>query len=590
MLRTIPTKATLQITTKNLKNKYSCVGIKTSFEDEGANPTDVIRLRGLTSENGLKLAIKIGGCEAKTDVHTAMDLAADSLVGPMIESKYALEKYVQATKGLDVTRGANLETISALNNIDQLLSVQGIDYFVIGRVDLMGSLGQSRRDIESDENQNLIEKALAKIKKANKTTYMGGALSKATKPFVERMFSKGLLDYIETRFVIMKLNSDFFSVWDEAIQTSHEFELKWTQDLAERSALTTSTLSSRLHLIQSRVWRSFTIDDKLVCWNPADLKLDTFEVKASPYNYTVNFTDQIPTFDQDEFVIIDSKLQKYLNGHEFYYVVEVSEEIKNIVTVMEIVKRMSMRSPPSRVVVIGGGVVQDIGAFVSTIFNRGIEWIYWPTTLLAMADSCIGGKSSLNSECAKNKIGTFSSPTVVNINRRFLDTLDFEAIKSGRGEILKLCMIGDALDIYECSDEIQKIKISLIIKRAVIEVDQFDKGIRRALNYGHTIGHALEFTSGFKIPHGIAVVKGMLVENKLFGYSDPRFERLALSIINCQGTRVDTCVLKKVLLSDKKVTRGKMQIPVPNGPGNFKLKYIDISDEVCERIKAMVSE
>jgi len=566
------------------------VGIKTSFEDEGANPTDVIRLRGLTSENGLKLAIKIGGCEAKTDVRTAMDLAADSLVGPMIESKYALEKYVQATKGLDVTRGANLETISALNNIDQLLTVQGIDYFVIGRVDLMGSLGQTRRDIESEENQNLIEQALVKIKKANKTTYMGGALSKATKPFVERMFSKGLLDYIETRFVIMKLNSDFFSVWDEAIHTSHEFEMKWTRDLAERSALATSTLSSRLQLIQSRVWRSFVIDNKLVCWNPDDLKLDSFEVKASPFNYKVNFTDQMPTFEPHEFVIIDSKLQKYLNGHEFCYVIEASEETKTIGTVMGIIKRMSMKSPPSRVVVIGGGVVQDIGAFASTIFNRGIDWIYWPTTLLAMADSCIGGKSSLNSECAKNKLGTFSSPSIVNINRRFLDTLDFEAIQSGRGEILKLCMIGGALDVYECSDEIQKIKISLIIKRAVIEVDQFDKGIRRALNYGHTIGHALEFTSGFSIPHGIAVVKGMLIENKLFGYSDPRFERLALSIINCQVSPVDSCILKKVLLNDKKASRNKLQVPVPNGSGNFDLKYIDVTDEVCENIKAMISE
>ena len=118
MLRVVRPVATLQITTKNLKNKYSCVGIKTSFEDEGANPSDVIKLRSLTSENGLKLAIKIGGCEAKTDVRTATDMCADSLVGPMIESKYALEKYVQATKHLSVTRGAYLETVTALNSID----------------------------------------------------------------------------------------------------------------------------------------------------------------------------------------------------------------------------------------------------------------------------------------------------------------------------------------------------------------------------------------------------------------------------------------------------------------------------------------
>ena len=142
----------------------------------------------------------------------------------------------------------------------------------------------------------------------------------------------------------------------------------------------------------------------------------------------------------------------------------------------------------------------------------------------------------------------------------------------------------------ECSDEIQKIKISLLIKRAVIEIDQFDKGIRRSLNYGHTIGHALESMSGFKIPHGIAIVKGMLVENKLFSYSDPRFERLALGITNDPGMRVDTGVLKKVLLSDKKIAKNTLQMPVPNGPGNFESKYIDVTDEVCDRIKAMLAE
>lgn len=590
MLRAVRPTATLQITTRKLKNKYSCIGVKTSFEDEGANPTDVIRLRSLTSENGLKLAIKIGGCEAKTDVRTAIDLAADSLVGPMIESKYALEKYVQATKGLDVTRGANLETAVALNNIDQLLTVQGIDYFVIGRVDLVGSLGQSRDEIESEENQYLIEQALTKIKKANKTTYMGGALSKATRPFVERMHAKGLLDYVETRFVIMKLDDNLLSQWDEAIQTSHEFELKWTQHLAQRAALVNSTLNSRLNLIQSRVWRSFVINGQRVCWNPADLNLDMFEVKASPFNYTVRFTDQTPAFGPNDFVIIDAKLRNYLGSHEFSYAVTACEDNKNIATVMMIIKHMAAGRTPARVVVIGGGMVQDIGAFVSSIYNRGIEWIYWPTTLLAMADSCIGGKSSLNSEYAKNKIGTFSCPTSVVINRRFLDTLDFGAIRSGLGEILKLCMIGDALDIYEKSDEVQKIKISLLIKKSVIEVDQFDKGIRRTLNYGHTVGHALESMTGYKVPHGIAIIKGMLVENKLFGYVDPRFERLALNIINSPGMHVDATHLKKLLLSDKKVSKNTLQIPVPIGPGNFESKFIEVNEEVCDRIKLMLSE
>lgn len=590
MLRTLRPTATLQITTKKLKNKYSCIGIKTSFEDEGANPSDVIKLRSLTSENGLKLAIKIGGCEAKTDVKTASDLCADSLVGPMIESKYALEKYVQATKHLDLKRGANLETITALNNIDQLLSVQGIDYFVIGRVDLVGSLGQSRDQIESEENQYLIEQALTKIKGADKKTYMGGALSKATKPFVERMFKKGLLDYIETRFIIMKLNSELFDLWDEAIQTSHEFELKWTQYLADRAALVNNSLNSRLNLIQSRVWRSFVINGQRVCWNPDDMKKDMFEIKASPFNYTVRFTDQTPAFAPSDFVIIDKKLKRYLGSHEFSYEMEACEDNKNIATVMLMIKRMTAGRTPTRVIVIGGGIVQDVGAFVSTIFNRGIEWIYWPTTLLAMADSCIGGKSSLNTPDAKNKVGTFNCPSSVVINKRFLDTLDFAAIMSGHGEILKLCMIGDALDMYETSDVVNLIKVSLLIKKSVIEIDQFDKGIRRALNYGHTVGHAIEAMSDFSVPHGIAVIKGMLVVNKLFGYSDPKFERIAFNLISTPATNIDTDKLKNLLLRDKKMVKDTLQFIVPNGPGNFDYKFMEINDELCERIKGMLSD
>lgn len=254
MLTMRPT-ATLHITTKKLKEKYNCVGIKTSFEDEGANATDIIKLRKLTSENGLKLAIKVGGCEAKTDIKNAMDLCCDSIVGPMIESSYALEKYLQATRHLvDVAKGVNLETINSLNNIDSLLSISdSIDYFVIGRVDLVGSMGKSRSDIDSIDTQCIIKNALVKIKSTNKPTYMGGAMNPSSLDFVSRMYYEGLLDYVETRFIIIKLSSSLFPVWDEAIRTAHEFELKWTQQQANHASELAVLLNSRVSLIQSRV-------------------------------------------------------------------------------------------------------------------------------------------------------------------------------------------------------------------------------------------------------------------------------------------------------------------------------------------------
>lgn len=583
-----PPRCTLQDTTKKLRTKYNCVGIKTSFEDEGAAPSDVLKLRTLTSQNGLKLAIKVGGAEAKTDIKTALDMCCDSIVGPMIETKYALEKYVQAMKGYDVTKGVNLETITALNNIELLLTSQflsEIDYFVVGRVDLIGSLGQSRDMIDSDENLKLVENAFSKVKKTNKMTYLGGALSKNSKNFIYHLYSKGLLDYIETRFIIMKLDDDFFEVYDDAICASHEFELKWSQFLYTKYANVATSLNSRITLIKSRVWRSFTINNETVCYNADDIKSDAFHVKASPYDYSVKFIDNSVNsyIHGTDCVIVDRKLA-HLVVHDFVYIVDALEENKTIETVMDIIKFMSFR-PVSRIVVIGGGLVQDIGAFTSSIFNRGTEWIYFPTTLLSMADSCIGSKTSLNTTF-KNKIGTFNSPRKVYINTSFLDTLEYIDIRSGMGEILKLCMIGDALGLYEKykRDITSLIKLSLIIKRAVIEVDQFDTGIRKALNYGHTVGHAIEIASGYAIPHGISVIMGMLSVNRVFGYNNDKFEELCKELLNGSTVDIETD-LKPILLGDKKAFKKSVTFIVPKAPGKFMFENKEVTDALCVKIK-----
>lgn len=588
----IPVRCTLPETVKKLRTKYNCVGIKTSFEDEGASPTDVLKLRTLTAQNGLKLVIKVGGAEAKTDIKTATDLCCDSIVGPMIETKYALEKYAQATRGYEVTKGVNLETITALNNIELLLTSQAlseIDYFVIGRVDLIGSLGQSRDMIDSDANLKLVENAFTKVKKTNKTTYLGGALSRNSKNFIKHLYSNGLLDYIETRFIIMKLDDDFFDMYDDAICASHEFELKWSEFLYKKYVNITTSLSSRITMIKSRVWRSFVINNETVCYNPDDIKSNTINIKASPYDYTVKFIDNdINSYIHGtDCIIIDRKLA-HLIVHDFVYTVDAVEENKTIDTVMDIIKFMSFR-PVSRVVVIGGGLVQDIGAFASSIFNRGTEWIYFPTTLLSMADSCIGSKTSLNTTF-KNKIGTFNSPRKVYINTGFLDTLEYIDIRSGMGEILKLCMIGDALGLYENykRDITSLIKLSLIIKKAVIETDQYDEGIRRALNYGHTIGHAVEIASGYAIPHGIAVIMGMMTVNRVFGYSDDKFEELCKELLNGTSASIQGD-LKPILLGDKKATQKSVCFIVPKSPGKFSFETKEVTDVLCSKIKDILA-
>jgi 3-dehydroquinate synthase len=296
-------------------------------------------------------------------------------------------------------------------------------------------------------------------------------------------------------------------------------------------------------------------------------------IPLSKYTVTFDNSDITKYIHRDDFIIIDKKLVDYVKGYPNVYQIDAIEENKTITTVMDIISKLNSK----RVVVIGGGLVQDVGSFASSIFKRGIEWIYFPTTLLAMADSCIGSKTSLNTN-VKNKIGTYHSPKAIYINTVFLNTLSTSHIQSGLGEILKLCMIGNRLNEYEQyrGDFEKLIKLALIIKRSVIEIDEYDTGIRKGLNYGHTLGHVLEVLSNYSIPHGVAVVHGMLLVNKLFGYKNKQFEDLCHTITR-EKPIVDKTRLKAVLLEDKKADGTSIQFIVPERPGETKFVNVDIT-------------
>ena len=175
-------------------------------------------------------------------------------------------------------------------------------------------------------------------------------------------------------------------------------------------------------------------------------------------------------------------------------------------------------------VAIGGGIMQDITSFLSATLLRGVEWIFFPTTLLSQADSCIGSKSSINCRGTKNIVGTFTPPKKIYLTTHFLSTLDSSELKSGMGEILKVHAIAGPQDFQSIALEydalfsnsemmMKRIRRSLEIKKAYIERDEFDKGPRLIFNYGHTFGHAIEAASGFAIPHGIAVSIGCDMAN-----------------------------------------------------------------------------
>ena len=175
-------------------------------------------------------------------------------------------------------------------------------------------------------------------------------------------------------------------------------------------------------------------------------------------------------------------------------------------------------------VAIGGGIIQDVTCFLSSTLLRGIAWRFFPTTLLAQADSCVGSKSSINAGTAKNILGTFTPPLDVTIDTRFLDTLDERDLRSGIGEMLKAHAIEgpDAFNaiatdyprlLSERGVLRRYLRQSLEIKKPYVEADEFDRGIRNVFNYGQSFGHAIEAATQFRIPHGIAVTIGCDMAN-----------------------------------------------------------------------------
>lgn len=185
-------------------------------------------------------------------------------------------------------------------------------------------------------------------------------------------------------------------------------------------------------------------------------------------------------------------------------------------------------------IALGGGVVSDLVGFLAATYCRGIACIYIPTTLLAMVDASIGGKTGVNTPLGKNLIGAFYQPKAVIMDIALLESLPEKEWHNGIVEMLKHGLIRDA-ELFDrlknnaqCVQGIQKpeflLKIiyeSCVIKQKIVEQDECDKGIRQILNFGHTIGHAIETLEDYQLSHGEAVAMGMIVEaylSALFGF------------------------------------------------------------------------
>ena len=210
------------------------------------------------------------------------------------------------------------------------------------------------------------------------------------------------------------------------------------------------------------------------------------------------------------------------------YAVVADETLKSLEGVAPILTWLfeSGFSRTGTLYVIGGGAVQDAGGFVASILHRGARWVFVPTTLLAQGDSCIGSKSSINFGGYKNQLGTFYPPAEVVVDDAFLATLSPTEVRSGVGEMLHYAVLGSeaVFAAYEaalaagcerlCTRDMAALALrALDVKRGFIETDEFDIDLRQNLNFGHTFAHGLEFASGGRIPHGIAVAYGIDLAN-----------------------------------------------------------------------------
>jgi len=211
-------------------------------------------------------------------------------------------------------------------------------------------------------------------------------------------------------------------------------------------------------------------------------------------------------------------------------VIELGEKNKTIGTVIKVYEKLLEQTAKKNLTIIsfGGGINQDVVGFIASTLYRGVNWIYVPTTLLAMADSAIGLKTSLNFRHYKNVLGTFYPPSKIIINVDFLKTLPKLNYFSGIGEIIKFYLMkkNAIADLDNTLKKIEKLKSgknrqdilniieeSMKIKLSYMEGDEFDTGRRNLLNYGHEFGHALEPASAFNIPHGVAILIGIIFAN-----------------------------------------------------------------------------
>lgn len=288
-------------------------------------------------------------------------------------------------------------------------------------------------------------------------------------------------------------------------------------------------------------------------------------------------------------------------------IIKATDTHKNLDTLSQVWQALSNGGATrhSLMINLGGGMVTDLGGFAASTFKRGIDFINIPTTLLAMVDASVGGKTGINFGGLKNEIGVFSDSRFVIINTQFLDTLDHDNICSGYAEMLKHGLISDErtwaelmtfdLDNPDLSQLQRMVAESIKVKERIVEADPHEHGIRKALNLGHTMGHAFEsfaMRRGTPILHGYAVAYGLISElymsARKTAFPTDRMHQTVRFIRENYGTFNITCddypTLIELMHHDKKNTSGIINFTLLGNVGDIRINQTANEEEIKEAL------
>jgi 3-dehydroquinate synthase len=341
---------------------------------------------------------------------------------------------------------------------------------------------------------------------------------------------------------------------------------------------------------------------------------ESFEVKTSSGVYKVLIGEGLCQGLEPQsqaIFLVDEYLQQQLPfPSEKMIAIPALESSKNLDYMSGVIEQMRTlgANRDTHIYVIGGGIIQDIATFVNSIYMRGLSWTYFPSTLLSMADSCIGGKSSINVRGYKNLVGNIYPPSAVFVDMDFCKTLGANEIIGGLVEAVKICYAHSPEAFEAClsvnphfplaaDDGVKVISSALLAKKWFIEIDEFDRCERLLLNYGHTFGHALEASSNFAIAHGVAVALGMLAANYyanlvggLTSAGKARIARLDAYLVSLLApiekdlklvlAKTNFQVVLSKFEGDKKHRQNHYRMVIPQAEGNLVLTTTPKSEEV----------